>query len=73
MTSEQIQQERDAADLKRHQERIVWLSEEAPVWGCGTPMSKFDQRELLRLSRNWIAEYERGQTFLAQTKSRLAA
>lgn len=47
---------RVAEQRAHHLSRIEWLTGPSPVWACGTPVLQSDQRELVRLSRQWLAE-----------------
>lgn len=50
-----IQQEREAADLANHIERIQWLEAERPVYSCGTPVDTHTRNALLLQSRTFVA------------------
>ena len=39
------------ADKAHHESRIAWLSEDRPVWACGTPVAKHIAAEMTMKSR----------------------
>jgi hypothetical protein len=45
-----------AADRRHHEDRIQWLTQENPCWGDGSPVSASDVRQLLRQSRECLAD-----------------
>jgi len=51
-----LQQEREATDLKNHQERLAWLSATRPTWACGEPVDAYTRRVLLEQSRTALAK-----------------
>ena len=52
-----IQQAREAADLKNHQERLVWLSAERPTYACGMPVDSHMKHALLAQSRDFLLRH----------------
>ena len=57
-TATQIQQEREAAYIANHRERLQWLEAPDPVWSCGTRVDAYTRRVLLNQSRAAIAEHD---------------
>ncbi|WP_175946679.1 hypothetical protein [Burkholderia pyrrocinia] len=53
--AKEIQEKRERADRRNHEERIVWLTAQNPVWGCGTPVAEYERVRMLRESRDAIA------------------
>lgn len=53
--AKEIQAERERADRRNHEERIVWLTAQSPVWGCGTPVAEHERVRMLQESRDAIA------------------
>lgn len=41
---------------EHHLRRVAWLSDNTPVWGCGTPVGKHDQIEMLRASKQYLTD-----------------
>lgn len=58
-TALQIYQERKQEDMKRHVERVEWLSQPSPKWSCGTPVDAFYRKVLLDQSVAFV-EQNRG-------------
>lgn len=50
-----IQQQREAQELANHQERVRWLTGDAPTWACGAPVDPSTIRVLLNQSRAVLA------------------
>lgn len=50
-----LQEQRDAADLANHRERIVWLSALEPKWACGTRVDTHMRNVLLKQSQAFVA------------------
>jgi hypothetical protein len=48
--STKLHAEQMARDIEHHRQRVLWLSSDAPVWGCGTPVTSHERQELLRSS-----------------------
>lgn len=49
--AKKIQQERDAANMQNHRERIEWLSQDRPCWACGEPVDAHSRHVLLLQSQ----------------------
>jgi hypothetical protein len=50
-----IQAERERDDLQNHNERVEWLSADAPRWSCGTMVDAHSRNVLLLQSRAALA------------------
>ena len=52
--AQRLQQEREAANLANHRERLAWLSGDRPTWSCGTPVDAHTRHALLAQSRAFV-------------------
>lgn len=53
-----LQQQREAEQTAIHQERVLWLTGDAPTWACGTPVDPGTRRLLLDQSRRHLGTPE---------------
>lgn len=53
--AKKIADEQRAADKAHHEKRVRWLSQDRPVWACGTPVSPGDKYNFLKRSLTILA------------------
>lgn len=56
MTALELANQKRLLGRLHHMQRIEWLSEENPVFACGTPVSKSDVFNLLQASKQALAD-----------------
>lgn len=56
MTSKMMFEAQRRADAAHHKKRVQWLEGASPLWSCGSPVSMFDKKTLLRQSRDYLKD-----------------
>ena len=52
--AQQQHEQQRLTDKKHHEGRVAWLTGKAPIYSCGTPVSKSEKEQMLNASRECL-------------------